>query len=175
MRATLIRVVLLLLFLEPGFGMAQRILRLNYQKLGLHHKHDFSYGERFYYKVYGSGSWHKDKIMNFRDSMIYFDESYGLRFNQIRKIKLYNHSYHNKLFQRLFLYAGILYPSLYLVNSLILDFQPSSQQKQQVVLISLSFFTASYLVKQLGIKRVRLNQNNYLKILELDFEHLNSP
>lgn len=154
---------------------AQRILRLNYQKLGLHHKHDFAYGDNFIYKPLSSNRWNKDKIMNFRDSMVYFDKEYGIRFDNIKKIKLYTHSYHNKLFQRLFIYAGVLYPSLYVVNSLILGFHPSTEQKQQVVLLTVSFFTASYLIKQIGIKRVRLNENNYLKILELDFEHLNTP
>lgn len=156
-------------------GKAQRLLRLNYQKFGFHHKHDFHYGETFIYKQTASTIWRKDKIMNFRDSMIYFDKDYGLKFNQVRKIKLYTHSYHNKLFQRLFIYAGILYPTLYIANSLILDFHPSTEQKQQVLLITASFFTATFLIRQIGIKRIKLNDNNNLKILELDFEHLNTP
>lgn len=152
---------------------SQNILRLNYQRFGFHRKYDFHAKDVFRYKRIGSAYWAKNKILNFRDSTIYFNEEYGIRFNEIKKIKLYTHSYHNKLFQTLFLYAGVGYPVLYSFNSLILGYEPIITE--QAVLISLSFLATSYIIKQIGIKRVKLNNNNFLKILELDFEHLNTP
>jgi hypothetical protein len=154
-------------------GNSQSILRLNYQRFGLHRKFDFQANDVFRYKRVESSYWAKNKILNFRDSTIFFNEEYGIRFNEIKKIKLHTHSYHNKLFQTLFLYAGVGYPVLYSFNSLILGYEPIITE--QVVWISLSFLATSYLIKQIGIKRIKLNNNNFLKILELDFEHLNTP
>lgn len=152
---------------------AQNLLRLNYQRFGFHRKFDFQANDVFRYKRIGSSYWAKNKILNFRDSTIFFNEEYGIRFDEIKKIKLYTHSYHNKLFQTVFLYAGVGYPSLYAFNSWILGYEPIITE--QVVWLSLSFLATSYIIKQIGIKRVKLNNNNFLKILELDFEHLNTP
>jgi hypothetical protein len=152
---------------------AQNILRLNYRSFGFNHKHDFHPNDMFRYKRMGSSYWAKNKILNFRDSTIYFNEEYGIQFNEIKKIKLYTHSYHNKLFRTVFLYAGIGYPALYAFNSWILAYEPIITE--QVVWISLSLLATSYIIKQIGIKRVRINNTNFLKILELDFEHLNTP
>ncbi len=152
---------------------AQSILRLNYQRFGFHRKYDFQAKDVFRYKRLGSHYWAKNNILTFRDSTIFFNEEYGIRFNEIKKIKLYTHSYHNKLFQTLFLYAGVGYPLLYSFNSLILGYEPIITE--QALWLSLSFLATSYIIKQIGIKRVKLNNNNFLKLLELDFEHLNTP
>ncbi len=164
-------ILILPLFLENV--KSQNILRLNYQSFGFHKKHDFHANDVFRYKRIGGNYWVKNKILNFHDSAVYFNEEYGIRFNEIKKIKLHTHSYHNKLFQTVFLYAGVGYPALYAFNSLILGYEPIITE--QVIWISLSFLATSYIIKQIGIKRVRLNNNNFLKILELDFEHLNTP
>ncbi len=172
----MLRPATLLVFLSLFFtkeAEAQNILRLNYESFGFHRKYDFHAKDVFRYKRIGSGYWGKNKILNFHDSTVFFNEEYGIRFNEIKKIKLYTHSYHNKLFQTVFLYAGVGYPALYAFNSWILGYEPIITE--QVVLFSLSFLATSYIIKQIGIKRVRLNNTNFLKILELDFEHLNTP
>ncbi|HQQ93948.1 MAG TPA: hypothetical protein PLQ93_05300 [Bacteroidia bacterium] len=165
--------IVLCLFLHTRISMAQKVLRLNYSRLGIHHKADFQRDDPFHYKTHDDWRYKTRRLLNFSDSVVYFDEEYGVYISEIRKVKLYVHPYHNKLFQKVFLIAGIGYISLFAVNSLLLNMQPIVTE--QAALISLSFLAASYLVKQIGIKHIRLNERNYLKVLDFDWEHLNSP
>ena len=161
----------ILLVLSTSFR-AQTLLRLNYEKWGIHHKFDFQAKDVLIYKTWDSPSWHKNKIMAFRDSTIFFAEDYGVTFREIKKIKIKHHSFHSLLFQRLFTVGAILYPSRYLVNGLILGLPILTPA---FFIVPASFITAKIILWQIGIKRVRLNEKNHLKLLVLDFERLNTP
>jgi hypothetical protein len=165
--------IILFLFSSSFTISAQKVLRLNYSRFGIHHKSDFHRDDEFHYKAFGHFGYQTQRLLNFNDSIVFFDEEYGIAFSDIKKVKLYQHPYHNKLFQKVFLYAGIGYISLFAFNNWILNQEPILTE--QAVWISVSLVAASYLVKQLGIKRIRLNNHNYLKVLDFDFEHLNSP
>lgn len=152
---------------------AQKLLRVNYIKLGFAKKYDFGINDNMQYKLKGDGTLHTNKIMDYHDSVIVFDNYVTVAFNELRMIKIPQHSHHNKLFQKVFLIAAVGYPSLFAFNSWILGYQPILTE--QAIILSVSFLTTSFIIKQLGITRVRLKKNGFIKVLDLDFEHLNTP
>ena len=152
---------------------AQKLLRVNYIKLGFAKKYDYNVHDEMHYKLKGDGTLHKNKIMDYHDSVVVFDNYVTVAFNQLRMIKIPQHSHHNKLFQKVFLIAAVGYPSLFAFNSWILGYQPILTE--QAMLLSASFLATSFIIKQLGITRVRLKKNGFVKVLDLDFEHLNTP
>ncbi len=152
---------------------AQKTLRINYQSFGQPKKQDYHINDKFTYKLTGEFFYHKNKLLNFYDTSIVMDNYITYGFNDIKKVKINHASFHNQLFQKLFLYAGVGYPLLYAVNGLILGYRPIVSD--QALILSASFLLTSYCIKQLGITRVKLKRKGFIKVLDLDFDHLNTP
>lgn len=173
MRPTFICFLLTFTLLFAGSFTAQKILRVNYQSFGVSKKQDYYINDKISYKLKAGLFYRQNKLINFYDTSVVMDNYITYGFNTIKAIKINHASFHNLLFQKLFLYAGIGYPTVYAVNALILGYRPILSDKALV--LSASFLVTSYLIKQLGISRVKMKRKGFIKVLDLDFDHLNTP
>mgnify|MGYP006910159204 CR=1 FL=1 len=161
-----------LLFLIFAFnsGLAQPKLKILFTRFGALKKYEFFPGDVLQYKLKGTHAFNTGKILALHDSTLILNvDSFSV--GDIRSIRVKKNNYHVKLFQKIFLIGGIGYPAINLFNNSMNHVSPLLSDKALV--ISGSFLAASLLLRQSQIKRIRFTKNKIIKIVDLDFEHLN--
>lgn len=123
------------------------------------------------YKLKGEHKYRINKMAAMRDSLIIFDNDSVIKLSQIKAIKLRNSNHIIPLFGSLFMIGGA---GVIIVDSFnnIINGQPKILD-ERVAIIGASLFVAGIIIKQLAIKRVRINQHKTLRIINLSFQNLN--
>jgi hypothetical protein len=171
MKVSLLVFVLIILFFCNSLS-SQTFLRISYEGLTGTKVYEVFKDELFEFRLKGKNNYIKKKIVHMQDSIIVFDDNSVIFLSQLKNIRLRMHNHLVNTFQAAFLVAGIGFISLNTVNNIIAGETPVVDE--QAVWISLALVGTSFLVRELGIKRIHLNDKKTLKIISIDYHHLNS-
>jgi predicted oxidoreductase len=151
---------------------AQTRLRISYDQLGNTRLYEVFTNELLEYKLKGDAFYTSKKIIHMQDSIIVFEDNSEITLAQLKAVRLRMHNHLVNTFQAAFLTAGIGFVSLNTINNIITNESPILDER--AALISLALVTTSFLIRELGIKRIFINDKKTLKIVSIDFQHLNS-
>lgn len=157
-------------FCTSLFG--QTFLRISYDKFGETRSYDVFKGELFEYKLKGQRFYTVKKIIHMQDSIILFDDNSELYLSQLKRIRLRKHNHLVNTFESAFYIAGVGFFSLNTVNNVILSETPIIDQR--AALISLGLVATGLGMRELDLKRIRINSIKSLKIISIDYQNLNN-
>jgi hypothetical protein len=130
----------------------------------------FTY-EKLDYKLKGDWFYHKNKIANMRDSVIVFANDSVIFLNQIKSIRLRKNIPHIAELAFVLNGLGIAFFGLNAFNNAITD--GPFYVNGVAACVSGGLFTLGFLVRQLGIKRIRMTKNKTLKVIDMNYNNLN--
>lgn len=150
---------------------SQTFLRVDVNRFGKTKSYSVYPNDILVYRLKGKMTYNKDRVMAMSDSTLVFTNYTEVRLDQIKTIKMDVQTHLIAPFSFVFMAGGICFLPLNSLNNLITDTRPIYNEK--ATYISVALITTGFLIKQLGIRRVRLNRNTNLKVLQLDYQHLN--
>jgi hypothetical protein len=106
-----------------------------------------------------------------KDSLIIFDNDSSLPISKIKVIKLRDVNHLYRLFSSFFYTGGLLFVGLDTFNNFINKDDPLVNQT--AVFASASLIAVGFIIKQLSIKRVRINSRKSLRIIDTNYQDLN--
>lgn len=163
-------VILILCCLKLSTGLSQKILEIDITKFN-HFKSIQLFNDSYLeYKLKGEHRYRINRMVNMKDSLIIFSNDSSISLSQIKRIKLRDGNHLFRLFSGFFYTGGVLFIGLDTFNNLINNDTP--YVKQTAVIASAALISAGFIVKQLSIKRIRINKRHSLRILETDYQHL---
>lgn len=168
----LFKIIAILFLLQVAPCFSQSFLRVTYTRFGATRIYEVPVNDRLEFKLKGESRFRKDKIIEMRDSSILFETYTEVRLSQIKALRLRTHNHLVTTFQTLFLMGGIGFISLNTINNSITNTSPVFNEK--AAYISAGLLAASFLIREIGIKRIRMTKNKDLKILNIDFKHMNA-
>lgn len=127
-------------------------------------------GEVLEYKLKGDYSYRLNRIVNLQDSFIVFSNDTIIKLNQLKAICIRKSNFLMKQFQQVFILGGGLFFLFNTTNNFLNDRQPIIDQK--AAFIGAGLITTGFLIKQIGIRRIRINHTKSLKIVNLDYQNL---
>jgi len=163
-------ILLLLLLGYTADCFSQKTLEIYFTRFGKQKKFEVYNGDHLEYKLKGQHSYRRNKIVNLQDSFIVFSNDSVIKLNQLKAIKIDKNNFVVKLFQRAFIVFGAGFFFLNTTNNIINEREPVVDANS--ALIGGGLIISGILIKQLNIKRVRINEKNHLKILDLSFNNL---
>lgn len=170
MRAKLLFLILLYL---GSHLMAQKSLELTsvgiFGRLNIVRIPNYSV---FEYKAKGENKYRNNKIVNLQDTVIVFEDGNNIFLREIKRVKLRSDNRLIAVFSTLFIMGGVAFITVNTINNLIVPTEPVVNE--QALLISAGLVGAGVILKQTGIKRVKINERNSLRIINIDFGNLNS-
>lgn len=120
------------------------------------------------YKLRGQHHFNKAVVEGFRDSVIFLENDVNITFSDIKALRLRKNGSFLITLRRLFFRAGVGFVFLNTFNNGVV-FHRYPVLDPKAVEISAGFLLGSIIMDQLSIKRVRINKNNYLMILDFNF------
>jgi hypothetical protein len=148
---------------------SQKTLKVFYTRFGKLKTVEIYNGHVLEYKLKGEHSYRLNKIVNLQDSFIVFSNDTIIKTNQLKAICIRKSNFLMKQFQQVFMLGGGLFFVLNTTNNLLNERQPVIDQK--AAFIGATLIATGFLIKQIGIRRIRINHKNYLKIINLDFQN----
>ena len=168
-----IKGIFLFFLLGIGFSVfSQTFLRVSTNKFGRTKTYNIYLYEPLEYKLKGDLFYRKHKVIALSDSTVMFDNYTEAKFNEIKAVKLDVQNHLIYPFRFVFMGGGLIFLPLNSFNNYITDTQPIYNEK--AAYISAALITSSILIKQLGIRRLRLGKNTDLKVLSIDYQNLNA-
>lgn len=166
--------LVLFFVLTTGFmkAQSQSLLRVTYMRFGSPKIFDVLNNEMLEFKLKGERHFNKDKVIKLQDSTILFENYTEVKLDQIQALRLRKNNYHIKVFQTIFFMGGVGFVTLNTVNNAITDTSPIFNEK--AAYISAALLATGFLIREMGIVRIRMNKNKDMKIINIDFQHLNS-
>ena len=161
----------ILFCLGLNLSFSQKILEIDITRFN-HFKSIQLYNDSYIeYKLKGEHKYRINKMVNMKDSLIIFDNDSSIILSEIKKIKLRDANHLYSLFSGFFYTGGVLFVSLDTFNNIINNETP--YVKQTAVIASAGLITLGFIIKQLSIKRIKINKHKSLRILETDYQNLN--
>ncbi|PBQ34326.1 hypothetical protein CNR22_21965 [Sphingobacteriaceae bacterium] len=169
-----LKYILLLIVLSAGLAKAQSqsLLRVTYMRFGSPKIIDVLNTEMLEFKLKGEHHFNKDKIIKLQDSTILFENYTEVKLDQIKALRLRKHNPLITTFQTIFFMVGVGFVTLNTVNNVITDTSPVFNEK--AAYISAALLATGFLIREIGIVRVKMTKNKNIKIINIDFQHLNS-
>ena len=166
-----IHILLLFILFFAGLNcFSQKTLEVLVTRFGKLKKYELFIGDHLEYKLKGKYSYRRDKITNLQDSFIVFKNDSVIKLSQIKAVRLKKNDHLVRTFQTAFIGLGAGFLFLNTTNNLINERTPAIDPL--AVLIAAGLVSTGVLVKQINIKRVKLNEHNQLKIVDLNFNNL---
>ena len=163
--------LILLFLITINFAcFSQKTLKVMYTRFGKLKTVEIYNGEVLEYKLKGEHRYRLNKIVNLQDSFIVFSNDSVIKLNQIKAICSRKSNFLMKQFQQVFMLGGGLFFIFNTTNNLLNDRHPAIDQTAAI--IGAGLVGTGFLIKQIGIKRIRINHNKSLKIVNLDYQHL---
>ncbi len=164
-------IILILCCIKLSIGLSQKILEIDITRFN-HFKSIQLFNDSYLeYKLKGEHKYRINRIVNMKDSIIIFSNDSSIVLSEIKRIKLRDANHLYRLFSSFLYTGGVLFIGLDTFNNLINNDTPYI--KQTAVIASAALVSAGFIVKQLSIKRIKINKRHSLRILETDYQHLN--
>lgn len=149
---------------------SQKTLEVLVTRYGKFKKYEVYTGDFLEYKLNGRYSYRRAKITNLQDSFIVFKNDSVIKLAQIKAVRIKKNVHLARTFQIALTGLGGGFIFLNTTNNLINERSPAVDPL--AVLIGGSLIGAGILIKQINIKRIRMNDRNHLKIVDLNFNNL---
>lgn len=151
---------------------SQNFLRITNQGFNGQKTYDVYINELLEYKLKGQITFHKTRLIALSDSTLVFTDNIEVKWSQLKalRVNLNNHLIAPLSF--ILLVGGIAFLPLNTLNNVIIGDEPVLSANAAYV--SAALVTASFLVKGLGRKRIRIKNSTYLKVLTLNYQDLNT-
>lgn len=153
-----------------GQGLSQKILEIDIVRFNKLKTIQLFNNSLLEYKLKGEYHYRINKITNLSDSSILFSNDSIIRLSQLKAIKLRNGNRLYHLFSNFFYTGGVLFVGLDTFNNAINGETPVV--KPLAVYVSAGLIATGFIIKQLSIKRIRINKRKTLRILEADYQNL---
>lgn len=158
--------LLLFIFLILSLNVqSQKILRINRVYFNSFKTSELFMNDVLEYKLKGQHRYKTAKIVGLQDSLIILSNDSIIKLSQIKSIKLKANHRLTKLFSSAFIYAGVGLLLVDSFNNAINDTSPIL--RQETAIVSVSLVSVGIIISQIGIKRIRLNNRNTIKIIDL--------
>ncbi|MDP3556415.1 MAG: hypothetical protein Q8T03_03510 [Bacteroidota bacterium] len=151
---------------------AQKTLQVLFTRFGTLKKFEIYNGDILEYKFKGEHKYRQNKITNLQDSFIVFSNDTIIKLDQLKAIRIRKNNFVVSLFQGVFITGGATFFFLNTTNNLINERSPIVDQN--AALIGASLITTGFLIKQIGIRRIRITKHKQLKVIELNFNNLSN-
>jgi len=158
----LILFILLILTLNVH---SQKVLRINRVCLNNFKTSELFINDILEYKLKGQQRYKTGKIVGLQDSMIILSNDSIIKLSEIKSIKLKANYRLIKLFSTALTYAGVGLLLIDSFNNAINETSPIL--RQETAIVSISLVTAGIIISQIGIKRIKINKKNTIKIIDL--------
>lgn len=162
--------VIIVLIIATGQGLSQKILEIDIVRFNKLKRIQLFNNSLLEYKLKGEHRYRIHKITDLRDSSILFSNDSVISLSRIKAIKLRNGNHLYPLFSGFFYTGGVLFVGLDTFNNAINGETPVI--KPVAVYVSAGLIATGFIIKQLSIKRIRINKRKTLRILEADYQHL---
>ena len=162
-------IALLATFAIPAFS--QKSLQITFTRFGALKKYEVFVRQGLEYKLKGDRRFRKNIIANLQDSLVIFTNDSIISLDQIKCIRLRSNNYHSQLFQTIFSIGAVGYPLLNVTNNAINHNDPLLNSR--AIVVSASFVAAALIARQIRFKRIRMRPDKNLKIVDIDYQHLN--
>ena len=163
-------ILIIVLAICSFMSISQKILEIDIVKFNHFKSIQLFNGSYIEYKLKGESKYRINKMVNMKDSLIIFDNDSSIALSEIKAIKLRDANYLYRLFSSFFYTGGVLFVGLDTFNNLINHDTPLVNQT--AVIASAALISAGFIVKQLSIKRVRINNRKSLRIIDANYENL---
>lgn len=163
--------VLFTLLFFTGTIYAQKTLQILKIKPGSFKKYELFCGSKLVYKLKGDHFYRHQTIANMNDSIILFENDSLIQLSELKVIKLKVGNHLMGTFAEGCLKGAVLWPALNFANNIILE--SAFQLDPRALYISSGFALGFIIFKELSVKRIRMNKNVTLKVLDLNFQKLN--
>lgn len=150
---------------------AQKTLQILKIKPGSFKKYELFCGSKLVYKLKGDHFYRHQTIANMNDSIILFENDSLIKLSEIKTIKLKVGNHLMGTFAEGCWKGAVLWPALNFVNNMILE--SAFRVDPRALYISGGFALGFVIFKELSVKRIHMNRNVTLKVLDLDFQKLN--
>jgi hypothetical protein len=167
---TLHNLFLLFLFVINLDSFSQKTLQVFFMRFGTLKKIEVYNGEVLEYKLNGEHRYRRNKIVNLQDSFIVFSNDTIIKLDQLKAICVRKSNFLMRQFQKVFIAGGGLFFVLNTTNNLINERSPVLDQN--AALIGAGLISTGFLIKQIGIRRIRITKHKQLKIIDLNFNNL---
>lgn len=153
-------------------GFSQKILEIDITRANNFKSIQLFNNDYLEYKLKDDHKYRIGKIVNLKDSLVIFDNDSVIKLSQIKVIKLRDANFMYQLFSSFFYTGAILFVGLDTFNNIINSQTPCFNQT--AVIVSVALVASGYLIKQLSIKRIRFNNRKTLRIIDANYQKLNS-
>lgn len=169
----MLRIVFLLVFLVTIHALSsQTYLRIDKVRFGKVKTFDIYVNDFLDFKIRGEHHFQKARVRAFSDSTIVFSNDKEFKLDQIKCIRVDLQHRIIKPFTFLFIAGGIAFLPLNSFNNMLVGTEPVFSEK--AAYISAGLIATGLIIRQMGIRRIRINKNTDLKVLTLDYRNLNS-
>jgi uncharacterized membrane protein YuzA (DUF378 family) len=158
------------LFISSGVR-GQSFLRISLPKLNSVKTYEVFTGEILVYKTRGHVFYESGKILAMYDSTIVLDQDRLIHLRDLKAIRLDKQVHLIKTLTTVFYRGSVGFFSLNTLNNLIINSSPVVSENAAYVSVGLA--GVGLLIRETGLKRIRINRNKGLKILHMDFQNLN--
>ena len=159
---------LIIFYFIIKLSYSQKTLDLNYHTVfGKEKTFQFFNNSTFYYKLKGDLFFKRNKLVNLQDSILVFEDESIIKLSQIKSIKILGGKFSPYIFG-----IGIGFFILDTGNNIA--FNNSQIVSKGASIVLLTSIVAGLIVKRIQDKHIRINKNCTFRIIDNDFQHINS-
>ena len=149
---------------------SQKTLKIVFTRFGQVKRYDIHVDEMLEYKLKGQFFYHQNKIVNLEDSFIVFSNDEAVELNQLKVVRVNRGNYVITKFRKFFIRGGLIFFVLNTFNNNYNHIQPVIDEK--AALIATGLIGTGLILREMGLKRIRITKRKYLKIVDLGFNNL---
>jgi hypothetical protein len=112
-------------------------------------------------------------MVHLRDSLILFENDKEIQLSQIKALRLRSSNFLVSQFRQFFIRGGIIFFTLNSLNNVIIETHPVVSETS--VYITLGMIGTGLVIREILIKRIRVNSRVTLRIIDVDFQNMNKP
>lgn len=164
------KLILVFLVITTLDCFSQKTLEIYFTRFGKFKKFEVYNGDMLEYKLKGEYRYRRNKISNLQDSFIVFSNDSIIKLGQLKAICIRKSNFVVRLFQSAFITGGAFFFFLNTTNNIINERTPILDAN--AALIGGGLIATGALIKQIGVRHLRINEHKHLKIVDLSFNNL---
>lgn len=156
-----------LLFLLTNSVFSQNYIRITDTKFGSIKTYELFCNENLEYKLKGDIKYKFGKIVIIQDSFIVLKDTILIKISEIKSIKINKKNRIVSIISNVLITAGLGFSIIDSGNNLITNQHPYINSRS--IIITIPFVVSGLLIKQINIKRIRINKQKVIKVLTLNY------